>query len=370
MDSPGFLARMVSRDLFYVFGKGVHVNRRCSIAALLACASLLTACGSGGTGSSVGGCSGATQSNSLQDVAYGNGIFVGVGMDVCANPLIETSTDGIAWKPRDSGDPNVDANSTDFFQQVVAGASGFVAVDDRDLVFFSKDGSNWTDITSNFGSGAHPSLSPVGWDGSQFVAIASANLQARTYVSTDGMNWTDLGVSSDATGVFTKVGGTWFGSPPSANPTHAAYFTSTDLLNWTRQSVPFAGSPYFRDIIFAGGQYIGVGSSGLVAYSSDGINWTEATLPSGLSTSYDSVAWNGSTYVAVGDFSVVLYSQDGVTWSRVDLSSLLPNDKQTVNLFLAVTARPNGAFVAVSATALNPVEITSPDGVHWSLGHP
>lgn len=337
------------------------MNKQIRVGVLL-CVLALTACGGGGSSSSDNSCLGT---RSLNTVAYRDGIFIGGGQDECQSPLMEASTDGITWKVRDTGDVNADPDFGNNFQQVAAGAPGFVAVDSVGSVFFSPEGGNWTDISASFASAAPTIIDSVAWDGSQFILIASD-----TFVSKDGVHWTDLGPNNADTAatVFLKVGGTWFGLVSSADLNfNYVYVTSTDLMNWTGQSPVGIPHDNFADMIFVGGKYYGVGA--LVAYSSDGLNWTRASLPAGVKGTLLAVAWNGKVFVAVGQSAAVIYSHDGINWSQADVSALLSKTEAAPDLS-AIAVQPDGRFVAVSPTGGQPLEITSTDGVHWVLGHP
>lgn len=106
-------------------------------------------------------------------------------------------------------------------------------------------------------------------------------------------------------------------------------FTSTDGINWTKQTPAITAIPQnfsgFFNVIYANGQFFAVGGDYLLnrylQTSPDGITWTNRTLPT-TSTSYSivyDVAYDGNnTLVAVDNYSRIIKSTDnGVTWVAV-----------------------------------------------------
>lgn len=328
----------------------------------------LSACGGGGGGTpSLPGGSSSTGSPSvpnyaLNGVAYGNGLFVGAGINGSDDPLIETSTDGVNWKAQDSHD----TATINGFSQVVFGTPGFLALDQDNNVFFSPDGVNWTNTTPQTLQG-HTAFS-LSWDGAEYLIASNVNADT-IYTSPDGTTWTTLAesVSGDpAQGSIMKLGGTWYGVGRDGD-----IATSTDLVTWTPESIPFysAGNG-FDTLFYANKQFIAAGLNGLLATSADGQTWTNLYNPSVTTQGLNAVASNGSAYVAVGVNASVLYSQDGIHWQSVDISSLVPTGVDAPN-FMAVAAQPGGNFVVVGPTlAPGAVEITSADGLHWTAGKP
>jgi hypothetical protein len=113
----------------------------------------------------------------------------------------------------------------------------------------------------------------------------------------------------------------------------------------------------WRQIIYAGGQFIAVGWAGgqFIMTSPDGINWTAATL---TPTPLISVGYGNGRYVASGPSGYVLYSADGASWTRQQL--LLG-----AGAFFNGVAYGNGTFVIVGYDAITLVSYvyTTPDGI-------
>ena len=96
-------------------------------------------------------------------------------------------------------------------------------------------------------------------------------------------------------------------------PTTIAY--SSDGINWTGLGITIF-STEGNGVAWNGSLWVAVGGgTNTIAYSSDGSNWT------GLGTSIFSsegygVAWNGSLWVALGSGATdtIAYSSDGINW--------------------------------------------------------
>lgn len=127
-------------------------------------------------------------------------------------------------------------------------------------------------------------------------------------------------------------------------------FTSTDTINWTSQSV--GTGLHHTDVIFAGGQFIVIGSTGSIFTSPNGLIWTQRT--SNTTVQLYSITHSGSLYLAVGFNSTTVRSPDGITWTVVAGSS---------NIMWAA-AYGNGLFVIGGTNGLIQ---SSPDGITWTV---
>jgi len=339
----------------------------------------LAACGGGGSssGNSSSGSTGgdASQNTALNAVAYGQGVFVGVGSNSGSTPLIETSTDGITWTARTSGDTAAASE----FVTVVAGSNGFLAEDDNDTLYFSSKGTTWTNVTpAGIASQGTLAYAAISWDGAEYLVTSRVGSVGTLYESTDGSAWTAIAASgtTEAAGSITRVAGTWYGLSGAVSPggtlLGADVLTSTDLADWTAESAPlFVSGTGPNRLLYANKQFVGVGNGGLIATSADGLNWTDDYNAGVTTADLNAVAWNGSVYVAVGNDETVLHSTDGTTWTSVDVSSLVPSGVNAPD-FMSVAADPTtGTFVIAGPTpSLTAIDLVSTDGVHWSAGKP
>lgn len=191
-------------------------------------------------------------------------------------------------------------------------------------------------------------LTAITWTGSEFVTVGN---NGGIYTSPDGVAWTTRVQGVDATGVGLSLWGVAW-SPPLQRLVAVGLGhlrTSDDGgATWTtRSTTPIAGTT-LNDVIWAGAQFVAVGS-GVILTSPDGLAWT-ARAP-GTGAALRGVAWTGSRYVAVGDAQVA--SPDGAQWTLV----------------------PGGGtgWAAVAWTGAQLVEAgaggairTSPDGATWT----
>lgn len=107
----------------------------------------------------------------LKDIAFKKGTFVAVGF------AILVSNDGCHWHKYDNNRNN-DLNS------ITVGNGLFVAVGNRGLVIYSKDGQNWLNAISN----TKLDLSRIIWSPSnkKFIAVGKAGT---IITSEDGIKW-------------------------------------------------------------------------------------------------------------------------------------------------------------------------------------
>jgi len=205
-----------------------------------------------------------------QNVAFGNGLFVGV-----AQNKIITSPNGYFWTER-----------------------------------ASPSNRNWSAIT---------------YGNNTFVLIASNDGSSTGQVATspDGVIWTlrNSSVSNNwksvvfGNGVFVAI------STNGAN----RVMTSPDGINWTTRAVTAASA--WQDITFGNGLFVAVSSndalsSQRIMTSSDGITWTYRT---GCDCNYNSVEFGNGIFVISGyeftsPFYTLLTSTDGITWTPRTIS--------------------------------------------------
>ena len=196
-------------------------------------------------------------------LAYGAGVFVAAGGRWVFPPpgsgSVAVSVDGVAWELHDLG-----VNVSQLYS-VTWDGSRFVAVGggwvfNTVMVCTSSDGTTWE---------GHPT---VGW---ATVALAS-----------DGERL--VGVSDDGYFVLLLAdGATWEEVQPHVDET-------------------------WRDVTFAAGQFVLVGTHGKIYSSPDGADWVERA--SGTESDLYGVDRIGDGLVVTGADGTLLTSADGVTW--------------------------------------------------------
>ena len=108
--------------------------------------------------------------------------------------------------------------------------------------------------------------------------------------------------------------------------------------------------------VYANGQFVAVGTSGIIATSPDGLVWTSRDNPS--TATLNSVAYGNGQYVAVGAGGAAVVSSDGVFWKITASGS-----SQTLNRVIYAGSR----FVAVGNAG---TILTSSDGWTWTSRTP
>lgn len=334
---------------------------------------LLAGCG-GGSSTTANGNSGSSgnptptpaEPVTFNGVGHGAGVFIGAGNDGNGKAIIETSTDGISWQMQNANY----AKPIGAFPLFAVGSAGILARYDFSNVFFSSNGTAWTNTTpAAVGAGV---INGITWDGSQYLLVSSTSsapgATVAVYTSTDGSNWSSLSQPGTIHGLYIlKTASGWTAIDDNGN-----IATSTDLQNWIEPSNPTipAGAPNQLSP-YGVNKFVVVGTGGLIAVSSDGATFTNVSNSSVTTQDLNDVVWNGSVCVAVGNAATVLYSTNCATWVSVDVSALVSGGAASKLNFTAVTAAANGAFVAVgSGSSVSPLEITSADGLHWSAGKP
>jgi CSLREA domain-containing protein len=209
----------------------------------------------------------APANGSLEDVAYGGGLFVAVG-DIVISPTqtevrILTSPDGVNWTPRNSGVPPT------FIQGYNAGAVAygngtFVAhftdfVTGEFIIITSPDGVTWTrQSTASFDSFRFESFGDILHAGGMFVGVGD-----RIWTSPDGVTWTLRLDDSDT---------------------------------------------FFLGVAYDGGRFVAVGLNGSIYASQDGIDW--APQAGATRHTLNAVVAGGTRFVAVGE-SAIEYADFG-----------------------------------------------------------
>lgn len=299
--------------------------------------------------------------NPIRDIAYGNGLWVGVGD---SGTVITSPDDGTTWALQRTGVTNANVG----FSGIVFTNNLFVAVGSSGLAATSPDGTNWTLRTAG---NSNNQWNAVTYGGGRYVAVGqdTAALGANNVaVSMDGTNWntfasglSGLGYFNDVTfaqGLFVAVGGTnsYFGG---------VVYTSPNGSNWTLRVTNFFMS--LSGITYGNGKFVGVGNTGTVL-SSDGTTWTLRTNSSAYYRI--GVAYGNGVYVSVGADAPSLYA-DGYSYTSSDGSNWVFN-----YLNASETVRfANGRFAAVGAPTSPLVHLLatinfSTNGATWSnLGY-
>ncbi|MBM3684802.1 MAG: hypothetical protein FJW83_09745 [Actinobacteria bacterium] len=164
-------------------------------------------------------------------ITYGAGRFVAVSFFPGRKVL--TSTDAVTWTAIDADAASSTIDQTQW-RDIAYGNGIFVGISHYSRSLTSPDGLTWT-LTSSLPVGA----ADIAFGNGTFVAVASSGA-LRVMTSTDGVNWTAPSLSgAPATSAWNDV--TWdpAGSQFVAVGT-SAVMTSPDGTNWTMGTVPAA----------------------------------------------------------------------------------------------------------------------------------
>jgi hypothetical protein len=251
----------------------------------------------------------------LEDIIYGNGLFVAVGM----GGTILTSEDTVNWNSAPSG-------TGGWFHSITFGFGKFYAVGSSGIIVSSSDGQNWSVISSGISGDLYSITFGAGLlvaAGRYFDTSAGwhKGLIATSY---DGVNWQEhkypeLGQLQGITyggGIFVTVGydnadhHVW----EAIIPTIA---TSQNGIDWIRQDYsPVSGSQGSRilmDVAYGNGKFVVIGQDPTILLSENGAQWEEIN-PGMLFSGFRGIAFENGLFVAAG--TPIISSQDGRTWTE------------------------------------------------------
>lgn len=229
----------------------------------------------------------------INKVAYGNGIWIAVGI----NGTILKSTDNKTWVSKTSG------TSQNFYYALYDGTQ-FVAITMKyGYVYSSTDGETWT-LNSSIGSS---SVYIRGFDYKDGLYIALTDTP-RIKTSTDLVTWTDrltpTNMLLDVThndDCFIAVG------------SKGLVYKSTNGISWTNMTA-IISEPYLNFVKWVKDRFIAC-SSGNIFYSLDeGASWTAIAV--NMNTTTVNAYYDGTKYI-VSTSMCFLCSYDGSTWESV-----------------------------------------------------
>jgi hypothetical protein len=164
------------------------------------------------------------------------------------------------------------------------GAGLAVIVTDSLTYYTTTDGSSFTPRTFPSNPGNHTGWRRIEYVNGLYIAMETNN-HRYIMTSSDGTNWTvrDVTVGVNSGGTFRDISfggaGTWLIVVDNT----AVYFTSTDLITWTRRTLP--SSRRWCGITWINNRWVAIvdgesDTGNIKATSIDGINWVESALAS------------------------------------------------------------------------------------------
>jgi len=186
--------------------------------------------------------------------------------------------------------------------------------------------------------------------------------------STDGINWTGLGIILPASmncGIWN--GNKWVAGGKNSFNSFQKIAYSSDGFTWTPVNLPYS-SIMCTSVIWGFNRFVattigaGANQGKSIAYSFDGITWNAASIFNSLDDAY-SVAWNGKVFVAVGSgFSQsMMYSSDGINWNAVVGSSTIFTTGYGVTW--------NGKVFIAVGTGNNTIAISGNGQIWYGMGN-
>lgn len=258
--------------------------------------------------------------------------------------IITSDDQGATWDARTSGTSNQ-------LNAVCHSGSLYVAVGIAGTIVTSPDGETWNVETS----GTSLILNGVAWNGSVFCVVTAQGNTA--FTSPDGATWTSRSTPS-ATGPMQAItaNGSLFVAVGNDGSGGGRCITSTDGITWSYPGIGVRG----EGVVFGGGLYVSVGTSGGVATSPDAATWTNRS--SGTSFGFIDICWTGSQFIAPLTLGLRT-SPDGITWTGRSFSG-------TPSIYGVVWA--GSQLVAVGGkTSPNEAAIQlSADGITWTANNP
>jgi hypothetical protein len=196
----------------------------------------------------------------LRGMIFANGLFWGVGGDPGAvgdsRPFVATSADGVAW-----GDP-LPISGKNMVRRIAFGNGLFVGVGDRGRRAYSKDGKEWLDVPD---VKATDTLVDVAFGKNIFVGVGLHGLRM---TSEDGVKWSPRMNGEEGEHLNSVV---WAGDRFVAVGMGATW-VSPDGAKWERQ--PNDDAP--TAVAYGKGVFVGAKWKGRIMRSSDGVKWEQA----------------------------------------------------------------------------------------------
>ena len=251
---------------------------------------------------------GFNEGERIEETAYGNGKYVGIGRKGSGDFFLAYSTDGVHWvKGKYTGSWIYSlcfANNKFFYRDS----------DSNDDVFCSEDGVNWTKCLGlDTGNTDNTNYSSITYGNGKYVAVGTGDkfYNKLCAYSEDGINWTQCSYADNdmrlrdviyANNKFVAVG--------YGNDKYSGCMYSEDGVNW-QQGNGLNYSDSYDSLSYGNGKFIATTSKGKYAYSSDGINWTEKYAFQ--NDNYFSAFYNNH-FIVFGNLRECYTSADGINW--------------------------------------------------------
>lgn len=222
---------------------------------------------------------------------------------------------------------------------VMGGNNGDPSYTNYNDVWYSTDGSNWTEATSNASWIPRQAFGLIAFDNKMWVMGGVddlGNALNDVWYSTDGSNWTEATTSANWTTrarheALTYDNKMWVmgGLDNFSTPLNDVWY-SADGINWVNatNSASWNARSHFHALVFDNKMWIisGFNYGNDIWYSTDGENWTQTNNSISFSRGgHASVVINNKMWVMGGyDGNYkndVWYSDDGIIWTQATTSA-------------------------------------------------
>lgn len=251
----------------------------------------------------VGTASSAIQNNGKMGLGYGNGLYLAFP-DAIGAGNIYTSSNTVEWTVRTSGTSSV-------LNDVTYGNGLYVSVGVKGATSRSTDGITWTATAI---SGA-PTLNSVIYGNALYVCVGQSGA---VYTSANAITWTSRTSGTSAVLMDVCYGGNLYVAVGEGG----TILTSANAITWTSRT---SGQPTktLNCIAHNGSRYIVGANAGVILTSTDAITWSTLSYSPGALVHIEDVtsALNNCFVLStdqtnIGD-PMVIHSTDGLTWSSV-----------------------------------------------------
>lgn len=308
-------------------------------------------------------------------INYGNNKFVAVGANYdtvgpgggpLPTPDIYCSTDGATWtKATFEGGALAIYQG---FNAITYANDKFIAVGSRDTYSLSNSANEWVKINSVKGLAST-------YANNRFVIVGDSN---NSYYSENGIDW---GAVVGYGGISLAYANSRFISVGSGGQ---IYTSANNGLTWQGAGSSIDGNNSFADITYGANNFVAVGVSGTIAYSTDGANWTKSifnAVEPNENSEFKTVTFGydgdgNGRFVAAGSNAfgspaIIYYSNDGVTWTASTYNIAPPGSSGFLTTTYGYDSNGNGRFIAAGSGYDNDPAIIyySTDGTAWTKGN-
>jgi hypothetical protein len=277
----------------------------------------------------------ATEANSWQSVAYGNGVWIAVS-ETGTNRIMRSTNDGLTWSA-------IAAPGSSFWASVAYGNGVWVAVSTfgaTQIMRSTDNGLTWSAITIAESN----QWQSIAYGNNTWIAVGIINPNQIMRSTNDGLTWSAITATEANFWQSVAYGnGVWIAV--SSNGTNRIMRSTNDGVTWS--AIAAAGASSWTSVAYGNGVWVAVsfGGNQIMRSTDNGLTWSAITMAE--SNFWQSVAYGNGVWIAVssnGTNRIMRSTNDGVTWSAIAATE--------ANFWQSV-AYGNGVWIAVSSNGTN-----------------